>query len=725
MRGAEDKDRYSLIRLKPDAQEELVIQMDEDFDLAIGAHNARIERYREFTRRFFNLPDEKKRIARVALIQEIVLSKMSREFGAIFGQGAEVVADPRGDEDSRMAAKAGAMVSYKFLSAMKPQRQMLQWIWQRNLLGRVIGYMPWEVKDFDTIENGVRARKVYYKGPCLYTCPADDIVTAPVKNVTSIQDFPYIFHRTRISFNELLRNVNSGKFYRLTSTQLNALMATADGTGESDASNDRITEGIDEAEGVMYGLSSGRVGRGRLQIRAWYGTVAQPNGEEEEVVARYEPETKTLLSVQSLVELYPQLAKRRPFVDGALLPVGGYWSMGLAQMLTIDEDELSANMELLRTAGEMAAMPPIGVEPTSGMKADSIRLEAGRAFDCKSAAGIKQIDIRFDPNYSVLNDNMTRAGVERKVGVSDYTQGRESTRPTAPKTATGTLALMQAGNERTGLDVDMLSLDVGDILERVYLYETSMGDPNEWYRVTEQKADGLVGARNGRFQMTDSERHGMYDFKLRMAAGPMEKEARRELMVTVYNLLLANPIVGMNPLALWNISAKLYRELLDENFSEVVPKPPDPGFSLPPKDEWTKMLQGEPVMVHPMDDDQKHIQDHIADAEDHEQGGDVDQKAMGLLQQHVAEHVKALNQKRLMQAMVQGLTQSLATNTPQTGGLTYQPPVSQNLAEIGTQLEGLMNPVEGQQPGGGQPGQKPGGAKKPGKPKPNGGGFGQ
>jgi hypothetical protein len=705
-----------LIKLNPDLISELTIRIKEDFDHAIGAHEARIERYREYMRRFYNLPDERKKVARVPLIQEQVLTKISKEYGAIFGAGSQIIADPRGDQDARLAHKVGTMMSYKFLHAMKPQRELVQFIFHRNLLGRAIATLEYGTKNYMTLDQtGKRVMEPYYKGPIMRCCAADEIVTAPTQNVRSIQEFPYVIYRQRISFPRLLQNIREGKFYKISSDHLQRLRDTADGTAENDAQYDTTQSVTAEAEGLLYGMSSGRSGRGRLQVWNYYASVDLGDGTEEEVVIRMEPETEIILSCHSLVEMYPKLVHRRPFVEGALLPLGGYWSMGLAQMFSMDEDELSANMNLFRHAGQMSVFPPIAVDPTSGTKADAINLEAGRAFDCNNANGIKQIEIRFDPNYTILNDQMTRAGMERRSGISDYTQGRDISRPTAPDTATGTIALMNAGNERIGFDVQMLDIDISEMIERIYLLETTMGDPEEWYRVTEEDSRDIVGAYGGKFQLTEYERHGMYDFKLRLASGFQEKAARRNMIITTYQLVMANPLVGTNPSALWNITAKLYRELLDENFAEIVPPPPDPGFSLPPKDEWTKMLQGEEVPVHPMDDDRQHLEQHMIDGAEHEQSPQADQKGLLLMKAHIMEHVKQQNQKRLMQAMVSSITKSLATNTPQTGGLTYQPPVSQNLADIGTQLAGLAAPAQQ-----GTPSPQPNGGGSPQGAPPNG-----
>jgi len=290
--------------------------------------------------------------------------------------------------------------------------------------------------------------------------------------------------------------------------------------------------------------------------------------------------------------------------------------------------------------------------------------------------------------------------VERITGQSDQNMGRAIDRPNAPRTARGQIALLEEGNIRASLDVEVLREDFGVILSRVWQLDAEFCDDSEFFRVTEEEAGGLFETSQGGARMTSQERGGRYDFSVKFATSVYSKEAEKERQLALYQLDLANPLIATNPRALWMITNKVHSAMGDANFSDLVPEPPDLGMPKNPREEWTLILQGEEVNVNPGDNDKLHMLDHLRRLKEEQKASEPDQQAIEGLIGHIRDHQQQERQKALMQSMVQSLAQSLAGNNEQTGGLTMQRPgVPLSLFGLQDTLQQLYQPQQGA-PGG-------------------------
>jgi hypothetical protein len=88
----------------------------------------------------------------------------------------------------------------------------------------------------------------------------------------------------------------------------------------------------------------------------------------------------------------------------------------------------------------------------------------------------------------------------------------------------------------------------------------------------------------------------------------------------------------------------------DEEFSTIVPEPPDLGLPIPPIEEYNKAPEGGEIFVNPLDHDGLHIRDHHRCLEQMAQDPDKDKWASDTLLAHVCEHMQQARQKQLMQA---------------------------------------------------------------------------
>ncbi len=307
------------------------------------------------------------------------------------------------------------------------------------------------------------------------------------------------------------------------------------------------------------------------------------------------------------------------------------------------------------------------------MDAKSLRLEPRMAIPCEDPAGVSQLKLSFDPNYSVIKEQACLAVVERQTGLSDQSMGRSIDRPNAPKTATGQVALLEEGNLRVSLDMMFLREDMGNVLDhiwpRVIIYRANPGD-SVFFRVAEDDSN-LFGAKGGFASMTAAEFNSNYDFDVKFATSHWSREAEKEKNLALYQIDLQNPLIIQNPRALWMVTNKVHKALGDDNFADLVPEPPDLGAPKNPKQEWSMILQGEEVHVNPLDNDELHIMDHMRRVKEEKDSPNPDKKAINAMVAHMIEHRGQAGQKAMMQALASKLASSVAglANHPGAGAL--------------------------------------------------------
>ena len=239
--------------------------------------------------------------------------------------------------------------------------------------------------------------------------------------------------------------------------------------------------------------------------------------------------------------------------------------------------------------------------------------------------------------------------------------------------------LMQAGNLRMTIDTVTLREDYALIFQWFWLLEFMFGDPETFFRVTEEDANGLFETTSGGSILAKDERNGSYDFRLELATSVWSRAADKENTLARYQLDLQNPLVINNPVALWHVTNDAHKALGDPNFADLVPEPPAPDLPLNPKDEWARIQQGETIHVNPMDNDQLHMIRHMKDLQLAVDSKYADQDAIATLKQHYVDHLHQLQEKALVQAIVQKAVQQASAlgKNPASGlgtGMGQLPP---------------------------------------------------
>ena len=652
----------------PDAEvSRIANRVQQDYRNSLVDHNRRIQRWRAYYARWRQITgipamgEEEASNFPVPYMQWNIFTKWSKEMDGLFGDDAEIVAVPVGPSDYRKDKKISRYMTWRVFNSMKLMKPFCAFVLRKLIFGRSVAFSPWRRDTFSVKGQDV----VDYEGAEFDPMWPDDFIV-PAEDVMSLHDFTFVIRRVRLRPDDLLRGEAEGK-YQSISANWDRIATYAQNGTMRDTSGEEIKRTKDEAEGILYERpqSSGEW----VTVLEWYGkwrplkSGKRDAGEydfdrrekfQAEFVIKYLWDLHIVIGIQSLEDLYPTMAKRRPFVESAMTADGTYWSMGMAEMLINLEDELNVNHNQATEGQQMAMTPPVAYRPASGLTPDKIRLEPGLAIPLDNPdKDIREIKITANMDLAQWKEQTILAYGEKLTGLSDLQMGRQIDRPNAPRTASQTVNLLQEGNVRISLDTKVLREDMSAVLTHIWELEYMFSPEEMFFRVTEEDADGLFPTSHGGSVLTLEDRDGRYDFRLEFASSVWSKEVKKEQALARYQLDLQNPLIMQNPRALWAVTRDAHEALGDPNFGDLVPEPPAPDLSVDPKEEWTRMLQGETVTVNPMDNDQLHMIRHSQDFARAQAEPDHDVDSIAALHAHYLQHIAQLQQKKIQQAVIE------------------------------------------------------------------------
>jgi hypothetical protein len=656
----------------------------------------------------------------VPLIQWQTFNKLARDLQSLLGDDAEVTAAATGPSDADLPAKVGRYMTSRMFDQMEIINPLTIFQFRRILNGHSVAYRPWYRREFTTLKGGKRTQVCDYEGPGFFPQEPDDIMVPPERGVMSIQDFSYVIRRVRVTVDDLVRG--DGTLYQGTSDP--EMVAKLIDWAKTAAPNDYTMAGQDPvrteremSEGVDYEAYT--QGRRSIWMWEWYGKWRPLKGKkaaeiddlskretfEADWVVRYIPGMREIVGVQDLLELYPKMRKRRPFVESTLIKDGTYRPKGFGALLEDLEDDATANNRLFTAAGELSVWPIVFFKPGGGMRPGAFKLEPGMAIPTEDPASVQVVKLSPNLDYAVEKQQDIISTSERITGITDQSLGRAIQTPNAPRTATGQLALIEEGNIRAYLDSTILREDMEQIIADFWDLDCDLvpkTEPGLFFRVTEEQAGGLFDTKKGGSFMTPKEFGGRYDFRLKFATSVWQRASKKQDLLAFYQLAIQNPICASNPKVMWTLLNRLAHEFYIEDFATLCPAPPDMDTARTPDQEWTLMLEGnDQVMPNPQDNDAQHIAAHTEQIQDEAKDPDRDEQAIALMVKHRMEQIQQQRTKMMMQAMLHQLMSSI------------NPALQQQQAQQQAQHLGLMHQAMQQGQQGGNVLQMPGSPQGP------------
>ncbi len=670
----------------------------------------------------------------VPMMKWVTFSQWARCMNSLIGDDAEIIAEARSPDGQKNAKKIGQYMTWRFFEYMKALGELAPFVFRAILLGRAHAEIIYEQEYYwERDEQGNDTEKLCYDGPKIRALWPSQLILPTQDNVQTVTDFAWKIRRNRLTPQQLLYGEKRGRYqgikdnYALIVGQA-AQRQTRDVLWEQDRVVSDQAEGVDQA--VLPGIHND------LEVWQWYGKWRLPKGkrdasvdnydwrnaEESDLLVTYLPHPHLVIGVEDLRDIYPRMRKRDPFVDMAMVKDGSYWSPGLGELLEDLQNEDSINFKLFRKAGMLSVGPIIFYRPSAGgFNPQTFEYEPGTAVPCEDPASVNLVEMRADLTYIQAMQQTLKAMAELVTGVSDQTAGLSSDRPNAPRTASGQAMLLQEGNVRASLDMMMLKDDVGRMMDYVWELDREYADTEVFFRVTGEDANGLFDTKNGFGTMTALEREGQYNLSVKFATSIYSREAKKQAILQLYQLAVMNPILMTNPRGLWELLNRLWRAFGEDDFSEIIPQPPETDAPKDPKVEWQDALNGEDLQVNPLDDDAAHLIRHRQDLSDAmaEPPERADKQAQKAMAEHIIRHEQQRRQKMLMQELVSQVAQQIQARgggqpmpqpgAPAPGAPPMQPPQAgppgmppASAAGPAPQLNGMGAPPR--PPMGGQPG---------------------
>ncbi len=148
------------------------------------------------------------------------------------------------------------------------------------------------------------------------------------------------------------------------------------------------------------------------------------------------------------------------------------------------------------------------------------------------------------------------------------------------------------------------------------------------------------------------------NFTLKFATSKTAKDVQAARAIELAKLDLQNPLLAQNPVALWHVTRRYHEAMGDTEFETVVPKPPEADLPVSPEVELQRLINGERIFVHPMDNHAWHIQKHTEQMNRLAQSSTPDERMLTELAAHVAEHTSKERMAQMANALAMEAVQA-------------------------------------------------------------------
>lgn len=685
----------------------------------IGAqidHRARQEKFArnyEAMRRRVGQPGSKSNFS-VPLIKWQVLALLAKVVDGLFGDDAEISSMAVEPNDLENAEAVGNYLTWLLFNAMDSKEPLTVGALRAILNGRSHFFVPYVRQEYDTPDS----IECDYEGPKLCSLNPDDLVV-PGEDAHCVDDFTWVLRKYwttpdeivalagKIYFDEWAKPEKFRKLYEIAQDKTRREI-WAYGGDETKTEQDR-------AESVERNWNHS-AGEGIL-VWEWYGKYRLPKrtragnfrdgGDLDDftnreirttdIVVRCFPQLDKhgIAGIQSLVEMYPKMRKRRPFGEITLNRDGSYWPPSLPEQLEDIEAELSVSENLLIDGGEIATHPLIFARPSMLATMQAIRYEPGMVIPSDQPSDVNVVNVNPNMTYALAHQQNLIGFAERVTGINDMNSGRQSDRPNAPRTARQTIAYLDQGNTRLNLSMTNIRDGLRKLIKYIWELDCQYAPPTKFFRITGKSGAGVLD-RQQFGKMTPKERAGRYDFDIKFATSSHSKEAKKAALTEFAGIALATPLMQQNLEGQWHLLNEYSNIFNFFDFGRMVPRPPALPQPMHPDDEWQKMIQGEEVEVHPNDDHKLHINVHIKHVAQ-EMEADPSDKNLDAIRQ-MYHHIAAHEQGAIQQAQQEAQMQALQQVGQLIGGVAAGAQAIQGQAKGGSSIFG----------GGGESGGQPG-----------------
>jgi len=361
-----------------------------------------------------------------------------------------------------------------------------------------------------------------------------------------------------------------------------------------------------------------------------------------------------------------------------------FYGISLPRLLESYQEELNAVTNMQIDSYNLTTTPTIFLDHTATLARDNVGYFPG---------GVIKVN---EPNQNVMIPQFPHRGPEFEAQIARLNaygqdlgqQGSESVgRDFGSKNRTARGAQMLMGEKN--FNVSYAAEAIGGEICRFWklIYELDLKNLPPGYEFAAFGTNEIVRFKNR------SELRGSFEFQFQAGSAILNNEMRRILAAEFTQLVapIAQASPEQVPKPLWDLYVDLGKKYGYKNPEKFLPQPIGPrGQSLTPDREHWIFQMGHPVSVHPMDNDQQHVDEHIAMAQSPEFKR-WPAEVIPAFQQHILLHVERANAKGNVGTTGQALGgKNTMQGNPAVNSSPGQPPDSFNQAPPQPEGSGQM-----------------------------------
>ena len=400
---------------------------------------------------------------------------------------------------------------------------------------------------------------------------------------------------------------------------------------------------------------------------------------------------------------------KRPLIELHYQTVGTRWySMGVMEIAKHLSAELDTIHNMRLDVGFATNMPFFFYRASSTIDPDKIMLKPLKGVPVDDINDVRFPQLQNVTTFYEKEEQLLYTLVERVMGVTDLFLGMSPTSGAAARHATGFVGTQQESMARMSETSSQDAEEFSKLCRMVYNMEMQFGPEERILRL--QGNEGPLTQQVSRSELWLS---GQYDFRLGANAGAYGSMMKQQQAQTLQQIAGGSPLIQQDPAKMWEILNFVLHSVDIQNPEQFIgPKEAvSAGVPKSADEENGEMDQaiygvGIPANVHPNDNDDEHMQQHMAHVQS--SAYQVHQANLPAHMAHLQAHSQQKQQKQ-QQAQQQAMMTAQGGGAPggQPPGGAPQQPTASNVAQLDGAQQGAMGDTGASPAAGGGGGQAP------------------
>jgi hypothetical protein len=289
-------------------------------------------------------------------------------------------------------------------------------------------------------------------------------------------------------------------------------------------------------------------------------------GHMEEIIVTFHPGTSTILRIVPLQRLYPDGKRPHVMMHYDRIPRSPFGIGVAAALMHINEAQNTLYNQWI-DFGSLLNLPYFFYNPaaTGGALPDLLGIRPGQGIPTLDPRGVVTSQLKGDSSFWLNGLQYLQQQGERVGNVSDFTLGRAPSTPNAPRTARGTMAIMQQGQLAFSRIVAMMAEAPLEVFRRIHSLH------GKWAASETEFAVLKEGQLTNRFLPREAFNQ---DVEFQFVLNPNRMADQQQALMLFQTLM---PLLAqINPMAVRALTKDVLHAHGKKNIDELWPMEPPP-----------------------------------------------------------------------------------------------------------------------------------------------------